>query len=401
MRKKAGRMTEARRTIAYVAGGKIHVQVDDSPPRVFESTFGEEVAARAKSIERRRAWKSEGRSGAFLGGGALWGAMDEATATMPAIVTGIARGRHPRELVYTLTTSAVTGMFALDIDTGVETRVIHGTEHKFGDVAVCREPTAFVSTTRHKNGSVSLAVLPEDGSEVALVTDGDAIDASPAWIAHAPGRLVFQSAGIGRDAAGTFVAIGPFCVQTLDVRTGELRVLVEDARHDYHSPKLLADGALYCIRRPHFGADKPPSPLRIALDVVLMPLRLLAALFQYLNFFTVRYTGKPLVSSGGARQQGADARKMLVWGNLVSASDRARSAVADEADARVPASSVLLRRAPDGAEEVLARSVLDFDVDDDGSVVFTNGRSVFALAPDGTRARLVRDAAVDRVVILR
>ncbi|MFN8093553.1 MAG: hypothetical protein U0599_15305 [Vicinamibacteria bacterium] len=36
-------------------------------------------------------------------------------------------------------------------------------------------------------------------------------------------------------------------------------------------------------------------------------MRLLYAVFQYLSFFTARYTGRPLTTAGGPRRKGADA----------------------------------------------------------------------------------------------
>jgi hypothetical protein len=59
-------------------------------------------------------------------------------------------------------------------------------------------------------------------------------------------------------------------------------------------------------------------------DAVLFPFRMAQAIFQYFNFFSVRYTGKPLATSKGAAQRHPDLRQMMIWGNLIDA-DRAAS----------------------------------------------------------------------------
>ena len=108
---------------------------------------------------------------------------------------------------------------------------------------------------------------------------------------------------------GNFAGIGPFGIQRLDVESGALTTLAEDPERDFLDPKIGADDALYVIARPYRGQAKPVSPFRMLLDLVLSPFRLVFALVSYFNFFTVRYTGKPLITSGDARSRAAETAK--------------------------------------------------------------------------------------------
>ena len=67
--------------------------------------------------------------------------------------------------------------------------------------------------------------------------------------------------------------------------------LAEDPKLDFLGPQIAPDGALYCIRRPYRLAQSRFRPLQLIEDILLFPFRLVYAFFQYLNIFTMMYTG--------------------------------------------------------------------------------------------------------------
>jgi hypothetical protein len=135
------------------------------------------------------------------------------------------------------------------------------------------------------------------------------------------------------------------------------------------------DGTLYYLRRP-WKTRSRLAPLRMLLDLLLMPLRLFAAIFNWLNFFSVRYGGRPLITSQGAQQRQMDARRWFVWGNLIDAAEQARNAEAAGDPARlVPSTWQLLRQSAAAAPEVIARGVCSFDLAPDGVVIRLEGPS--------------------------
>jgi hypothetical protein len=206
---------------------------------------------------------------------------------------------------------------------------------------------------------------------------------------------VFQSAGIGRNREGQFLALGPFSIQELDPEAGEMTTLLESESYDYLAPYALQDGTLLYKRRPYSMGAKV-HPHRALKDVVLLPFRLLFALLQFLNFFTSAFTGRKLMSNG-AKGKEMDLKQMMIWGNLVKAQRAdARGAVEEGADL-VPKSWELCRRSPDGETKVLSGGVLAYDVDDAGRVVYTNGNAIFQLDPEGRKQQLVTESMIEQV----
>jgi hypothetical protein len=127
-------------------------------------------------------------------------------------------------------------------------------------------------------------------------------------------------------------------------------------------------------------------------------MRLLYALFQYLNFFSARYTGKPLTTAGGPRHRAGDLRRMLEWANLVHAQTEGEAS--GEAPGSVPRSHRLTRQRSGGAPETVAQGVSCYDLSSDGSVAYADGAAIFHRDPGGRVERVCAASGVSALVLL-
>lgn len=373
---------------AYVARGRLFVSVGGEPPREIESPFASNYVARSASLARKNAWKTQGRGARFMSGlgAAPEDVLDAARGVVPPRFTGVARGRTPAEVVYTLSTGPVAGLFSFS--GGEEQRLYHGGDVPIAEPACHRDGETIVCSVGAKGGLSHIGLLRDDGNGVRVLTEGDTIDASPSWAENGK-RVVYMSSGVGRDAAGNVAGVSAATIQELDVESGSLRCVAEKPDYDHAYPRLAADGTLYFVRRPHVGRAAF-SIGRALLDAVLFPFRLAWAVFQFFNFFSVRYTGKPLINAGGARQKQNDLRQMLVQGNIMSA---AYDATAASTEDELPTSWELVRKR--GAEErVVARRVAAFDLADDGSLLYSTGRQIRRVDASGTEQTLVSDDGI-------
>jgi hypothetical protein len=378
----------------------LHLKTGDEHALAVESRFAQTVLDRALQIDQRHSWKSQGRGAQFMGRGMLWGNEPGAREIRVAI-TSLSRGREPGEVLYALESRDMAGVFALGGAAAEERRLFHGNERRVRHLAADAGRGLIACSVAHDSGNAAVAVMSSDGSDLTEVTEGDSVDQAPSWVPGAARQVVFQSAGIGRDRNGAFHSLGPFAVKRLDLDRGEVTTLLEDPRHDLLGPRLARDGALLCIRRPYKG-QAGATFLAAMKDFLLFPARLLHAVFQWLNFFTARYSGRPLTTAGGPKREGADIRQMMIWGNLIDAEQAARDSAGrgDDTPALVPSSWQLLRRGQDGKTETLASGVLSFDVAEDGSVVYTNGSGIYVLGADGARRRLCADRGIEQVVVV-
>jgi hypothetical protein len=381
-----------RHPLAFLANRKLHVCRNGST-EIIESEYERSVRERAASIERRHAWKTQGRGAMFLG---AWAIPVARADQVPVSLTGLTAG-HSGDLVYSMETDAVSGIFLLDAS-GLETRMFHTADFRLRHATLHSDGETLAATAFHNDSMRSnIAVLPLHGTDFTEVTEGDSLDQMPRWSPGPHRRIVFQSAGIGRDAAGHFSALGPYAIQRLDLESRDLEELVSDDNHDFLQPREAEDGTLYFIRKPYESGLAQPSLLGSIKDAALFPFRLGRALFQFFNFFSMKYSGRPLVTAKGAVQRQLDPRQLFIYGNLARAQMTAQS---DEAQNRVPSSWELIRATPGGRKEVLASHVLAFDLAADGSALYSNGASITRLAPDGHSERLLEAEQIEQVLAL-
>ena len=242
--------------VAFLSKRKLHVW-RNGETRTVDSEFERTVRERAASIERRHAWKTQGRGAMFMGG--VWAGQGNVRNDVPVLLTGVT-ARQDGALLYSMETDAVSGVFLLDA-AGFETRLFHTADFCIRHAAFDRAGAVVAATAFHKDTMRSnIAVLPVPGTDFQEVTEGDSFDQLPRWVPGPKRRIVFQSAGVGRDAAGRFAGLGPCTIQELDVDSGDLEELVSEPERDLLQPHKTEDGTLYYIRKPYeSGAPRRAS----------------------------------------------------------------------------------------------------------------------------------------------
>jgi hypothetical protein len=381
---------------ALLAQGRLYLDGGGSV-RELKSHFGERIRERAVAMHERNAWKTSGTGARFMG---TWAMRDqEDPAAMPIEVSSVASGSAPGELLYCLETPEICGLLKLEQQGAEENRLWHSNSRRVRDLALHAGSNRIVCAVAHDDGTAGIAVMQSDGSRLSIATEGDSVDLAPRWIPGKDDLVVFQSAGVGRNRDGFPVGLGPFHIQQLTLTSGELQTIADSPEHDLLAPQYDAEGRLYFIRRPYRPGHWRPWWATL-LDVVLLPWRLLYAVFQFFNFFSMRYTGQPLSADGGSARKAMDAQRMVLWGNVIDARRAMRKARPEEAPDLVPSSWELIRREPDGTESVLARGVLSFDLCRDGTILYLNGSAVLSRAPDGKVDKVARHNCIEQVIAL-
>jgi hypothetical protein len=382
----------AKVIIAYLAQGKIRIKAGDEAPCTVDSVYGNSIREKAVRAQQKHSWKSAGDDTSPFSGAVLWGKAAMNT-DIPLAITSICGGKEPGGLVYSLESGSLCALVEVGQLGSEERRLWNDNRTQIRHVSVCRETGDMVFSILHENGTANLGVKLSGEGGVKELTEGDSFDTAPRWPSGGGRKIVFQSAGIGRNREGQFLALGPFSIQQLDAEAGELTTLLEARHFDYLAPQCLQDGSLLYIRRPYAQHERV-HPVRALKDAVLFPFRLLYAVVQYLNFFSAMYTGRKL-TFGGAKGRELDMKQMMVWGNLVRA--RQPRTVEEESANLVPKSWQLCRRSSSGEAKVLADSVLAYDIDDTGRLVFTNGNAIFLLEPGGRKEHILNESMIEQV----
>jgi hypothetical protein len=290
---------------------------------------------------------------------------------IPIVMTSVARGINPGEMLYTLETDEISGVFTRDAG-GIETRLFHTADFRVRHLDAHPAGAEVAASIYHRNGMANLAVLKTNGSDLTEVTEGESVDLAPRWAPGPERRLVFQSAGMARDSRARLSGVGPFAIQLLHLDSGEVSCLAEDPKFDFLWPRMGADGTLYYIRRPSHNAPQPPEPWVPLLATLLVPVRILWAIGKLIELFVERRTGQPLFTVKDVAEK----------------------------DVATPASWLLMRQK--AAEvETIAEGALSFDIAHDGAVIYSNGSAVFRVPANGGPAvKILSGAGIDLIAAL-
>uniref|UniRef100_B8HW72 Uncharacterized protein n=1 Tax=Cyanothece sp. (strain PCC 7425 / ATCC 29141) TaxID=395961 RepID=B8HW72_CYAP4 len=383
-------------TFAYLSQGKLFVKQGDAVKEI-QSEFGQSVQVRKLEMKRRKAWKNRGIMEMMLPPTVLQQMDQQPEATEQILITSLCQGQDG-QLLYSLEAGELGGIFAWDGVRDRENRLFHNTDFHLTDLDFHLERNLLACTLSHRTGITNIALMAAEGARPREVTEGDSLDRAPRWI---PGEyaLVYQSAGLARTPDGYISDRAPFTIEKLDFAKQEVVSLAADPKSDLLGPQVGADGWLYYIARPYQSRKPGFHPLKALKELVLIPFRLAYAIFQWLNFFSQMYTGKPLLRAG--TNQKVEPKQLRAWGDWITPElvrDRNRS----EADAPplVPKTWQLRRQALQGEPQVLAEGVLSYDLASDGTIIYTNGSGIYTLSPKGERQRLWVSPMIETVMIV-
>jgi hypothetical protein len=367
--------------IGWVSNGKLFVQGGYGAVQEVTSPYAQQAMDRAERSREKNAWKK----GTAFGVAAQGNFRDFEQASDPFLISS-ARFTGEGKLLYFQADRGMGGLFSYDVASGHEERLLHRQQLQLDDLCLAQSGETIFCTLRGRGGASHIATMRTSGDGLRELTGGDTIDSAPTPVPGDENTVIYQSAGIGRDQQGGWAAIGHVTLQELNIATGRITPVLEDPRYDFLSPRVAPDGALFFIRRPY----EPPQYKagNVVLDTVLFPFRLLRAVFHYLNFFSLMYSRKPLTGAGGVPMQ-ADLKNIVLQGKRIDAERALRKeASIGGIPSLVPSSWQLVRRTRNGGEAVVACNVSSFDVTPGGTVVYSNGRGLFALDAQG-RSSLV------------
>ncbi|MBD2329497.1 hypothetical protein H6G21_21865 [Alkalinema sp. FACHB-956] len=386
--------------IAYLTQGKLFLTTHNAQPKEIESEFGQTVQVRSLQIQRQKAWKNRGIMEMMMPPAAVTQMKNQPEATIPIAITSLCQGQD-QTLLYALEAGDVGGIFRFDPSCDRELRLFHNADFRVGHLDYQPELGLIACTTTYATGISNIATMAIDGNRPRDITEGDSLDLAPRWIPGAGKALVYQSAGLGRTADGYVGDRAPFTIEKLDFKQGDITTLAADPKADLLSPQIGVDGLLYYIRRPYKARHSGFNPLKVLKEILLIPVRLLYAIFQWLNFFTQMYTGKPLMRAG--THQKVEPKMLKAWGEWITPEQLKDKNFGDaDAPSLVPRTWQLVRQPQQGVgnPEVIAEGVLAFDLAPDGTIVFTNGSAIYRIDPQGQRSRLLVANWIESVTAL-
>ena len=383
--------------IALIADGKLILAGTDGRSKRHDCEFAAEIERREQRSAEKNSWLQDDGGGGgnpFAMRSTVWGKRGAPRNSFRPRIVAVVAGEQPGSMVYALWTGVVGAVLEYDFAEAYERRVFH--RERFHAAEFHRHPEDGRLICRFgEDMASSLAVLDSDGRNARAVTEGDSIDAAPSWIPGAGEAVVYHSAGLSRDPNGMVRGLGPCSIHRIDLKSGELETLLENPEKDYLSPRMDAAGNLYYIRRNYEGPHGVRPPMWVTLkDAALFPFRVVRAMVDFFQIFSMMASKKPLTTAGGPKSQGPEPVHMWIHGRMI---DVQKASAANAPDgALAPADWELVKRSPDGSEIVLAKHVLAYDLDSEGRIAWSDGKNLH-LIENGAKKKLLSEPLIDSV----
>lgn len=349
-------------------------------------------------LQQKNAWKTEGMGAAFRGMQPRPGHDLEAIDARAA-VNGISFASNDK-VIYSLSVENYSGIFLKNPKDDAETEghIIHDNKTQFLNLDYNRRTDEIVVSVQDGHWQRHLALFEPKSARYRTVTEGDCFDENPVWGKAAPRSVYYDSAGVGKDGAGRVFGVGEKVINRLDLDSGTITELVSIPKYDCVLPKVNCQDTLYFVKRPH---QKPGARGMSFKDFLLIPFRLARAIFVWIEFFTIRYTGQPLSSAGSdpAQAKQRDPKEIFINGNMVNAEQALREnrARGEAFPGVAPRTWELMRREKDGELRSIKKGVIDFDLSGDNDLIYSNGKYIIRMDRSGKETVIDTIDLVSRV----
>lgn len=389
----------------YISNGRMY-RFDDGKTAEISSGVLESYISKVKSSAERNEWKYNGSGAAFTGSAMPRASAQEAVSSIFSRVNCV--GEHKGSLIYSIDIDNTNGIYRKSPDSAGEGIVLCSSSNAYRDFDVKGN---LLVTASCFAGESHIGVLDLDTNRFDLYTEGHARDSAPVWSAADGSKIYFCSAGLpenehqerendnaprgisqmvnemySNSAAATR---GPSALCVLDIAEGRLDELLADNRYDYTHPQSTSDGSLYYIRKPYKSGNGGSSSFGCLADLVMMPFRLIGALFSFLNVFSAKYSGKTLSRSDVKNR---DQKQMFIDGNLINAEKELKENQrrGDKNPGIIPRSWELHRLDRDGKDSLVRQGVAAYRVDEEsGDILISNGSYILRIDKNGKEEKLL------------
>lgn len=338
----------------------------------YSSKFIDSYKENAQSIVRSKQWKNSGEGARFR----EVAYSDGEDLSFDAKVTGVFPTEKDNEVIYAFSVNQTSGIYKKDLtdEKQLETHVINSLELTFNGGCYNAATGELLTAVQRGYYNSDIAVFDIASGDYKTVTDGDTMDEDPYICSDDANIVYYSSRGVGRNGSGDFVCFSPSAIYRLDLERVSVEEVAASETYSYFKPAYYG-GKLYAIKAP--VREKRGNPL---LEIVLIPWRILQAIAGFINLFVTAFTGKSLTSGGNnpAKGRDYDSRKIAIAGNLVDVEkETKRNASKKDSDYGLVPKSWQLVEVDSG--KVVKSGIADFDIAEDGTIVATNGRRIFAI----------------------
>ncbi|MHC1682114.1 MAG: hypothetical protein AB6733_04110 [Clostridiaceae bacterium] len=339
-------------------------------------------------IKDKHAWKTSGDGARFMGKHNPLGHFDPDDTRVR--LNGAAFIKGTEKIIYSIIVNNMSGLFIKDTtdDSETEGHIIHNNSVQFFNIDYKKDGEKIVASINEDGIEKNIAILDIKNPHYSTITEGASMDENPVWSKINNDVIYYDSCGIGRDGSG-MIGYSHKVICRLDMNTCDLDEIVALEKYDCFKPKEDFQGNIYFLKKPYKEKSKKKVSI---IDYLLIPFRFLKAIFSFMNFFTMKYTGQGLTSGGQnpAKVKEKSPEEIFIEGNLINVANtlKENSSSGEKFPGIAPRSWELMKVDDAGQIKLIKKGVIDFDINSKDEIVYSNGKYLIKIAEDGSEETL-------------
>lgn len=357
----------------------------DSNLDYLESQYLNKYQKNKLEISKKYEWKTEGINSAFRGD--IMHRMNaNPDENSNAYVNGIAFLHEGEDVVYSVSADENSGIFikSLNNHNEPERHVIHDSKVMFYNIDYNEASSQLAVAVQNTAWERNIAVMDIETSKYSVITEGDSIDDNPVWGKLNPKTIYYESTGVGRNNQGMVIGFSPRVINKLDFNKGELSEVVAFENFDCIYPRVDQYDNLYFIKRAYQSSHN----IKISLiDYLIIPFKIIRAIFKWIELFTILHTGEPLTSKGAnpAKTKQMDAKDVIINGNIINADKILKENLSkgEKYAGIAPKDWELVKLDTNGKQHTIKKGVLGFDINKNNEIIYSNGKYILKITPEG------------------
>lgn len=363
---------------------------DDGKISEYSSDFHSNYIDSAIRAAKNSEWKTQGMGARFMGEYS-----DEAANVENSDVSyfdSLSFFGSPDEIIYSMTVNQLSGVMKKDLNAAKDSEghIIHSHELVFNGAYPDKGCKRFVTCVKDNIINSHLAVFDMSSNDYMTLTDGDCCDFDASFSAKNDSVIFFASKGAGRNGNGEFVKYSPSAIYSCNLLSGDVDEIAAEPNKSLAKPKDDENGNLYYIVRPE--KERKTNFFRLLIDVILIPWKILKAIFNFIELFTVMFTGKGFTekSENPAKTRNKSPQEIVIDDNLINAEEEYKKNLRhkDNFAGVAPWSWQLVKRLPNGNVTTVKNGVIDYCILSDGRIACTNGKHIFVIDDNGKSEKL-------------
>lgn len=385
--------------IIFISSNKITKLCDDKIEYLTSQPL-ETYKKNIREIQKKNEWKTSGSGALFTNSNISY---LDADSKYSSHLGGISKF-HSDNIIYSLNIENNTGLHIKNIldDTEPESFIIR--KNHMNIYALDYQPTTgrILACANNQSSAINLAIFNDKNTDFQFITEGDCHDQNATWSKINPDIIYYDSRGIARDSAETFLGFSPRYIQQLNIKTGDLIEIIANEKLDFIKPKEDSDGNLYYIKKPY----KPLHTKEITSikDIAMIPIKLCRAIFGWLNFFTQRYAGQSLKTSGNnpAKNIEKNPEELFIEGNLINVLKEQKESEkqCNQYIGFAPQNWELIKKTPDGNKITIKKGVLDYSLGENGDIIYSNGNYLIKINSNAEEKMLTKVKMATSIAII-